>query len=107
MGYQDDRALQKTLGEMLQRAQNPQEPLREIGFLQIQEMKTNIDRGGRPKQWPRSLRVQASRRRVMKKYRKGKYTREEAVNRGGATLRDSGTLMNSMTSEVQIGRAHV
>jgi phage gpG-like protein len=101
MGYQDDRALQKTLGEMLQRAQNPQRPLEEIGVLMANEMKKNIEMGGRPKSWPRSIRVQASRRRVMEKYRKGKYTREEAVSRGGATLRDSGTLMNSMTSEVQ------
>ena len=101
MGYQDDRALQKTLGGMLQRAQNAQEPLREIGFLMVQEMKTNIEQGGRPKRWPRSIRVQASRTRVMQKHRKGKYTREEAVNRGGTTLRDSGTMVNSMTSEVQ------
>jgi phage gpG-like protein len=65
---------------MLQRAQNTEKPLREIGFLMANEMKTNIDVGGRPTPWPKSIRAQ---------------------NTGGQTLRDSGTLTNSMTSEVQ------
>lgn len=72
--------LQKTLGEMLRRAQAPEKPLREIGFLMTQEMKTNIAEGGRPTAWKKSIR---------------------AEKQGGQTLRDSGTLMNSMTSEVQ------
>lgn len=79
MGGLQLNGIQKTLGDMLQRALAPEKPLREIGFLMTQEMKTNISRGGRPKAWPKSIRVQ---------------------KRGGQTLRDSGTLMNSMTSEV-------
>jgi phage gpG-like protein len=80
VGSFDDSGLQKTLSAMLQRAETPQKPLREIGFLMAQEMKTNIDQGGRPGAWKKSIR---------------------AERLGGQTLRDSGTLMNSMTSEVQ------
>lgn len=117
VGYMDDRALQRTLGEMLQRALNPQKPLAEIGVLMANEMKANIDVGGRPNRWPRSGRVDVSRRRAYLKYKSGKYSREEAVQRGGQTLRDSGTLMNSMTSAVEgnsvaagptaVGREHL
>jgi len=101
VGQFDDSSLQKTLGEMLQRAQNPEKPLREIGVLMANEMKTNIEVGGRPKSWPRSGRVNVSRRKAYLKYKSGKYTREEAVERGGQTLRQSGTLMNGITSDVQ------
>lgn len=79
-GQYDDSSLQKTLGEMLQRALTPEKPLCEISFLMAQEMKTNIDQGGRPTPWVKSIRAQ---------------------NMGGQTLRDSGTLENSMTSDVQ------
>jgi phage gpG-like protein len=72
-------SFERTLGGMMQRIQNPEPPLREIGFLMEQEMKTNIDQGGRPNPWPKSIR---------------------AEKQDGQTLRDSGTLMNSITSEV-------
>lgn len=72
--------LNKTLGALLRRALAPEKPLREIGFLMTQEMKTNIAEGGRPTAWKKSIR---------------------AEKQGGQTLRDSGTLMNSMTFEVQ------
>ncbi len=71
-------SLNVTLGEMLKRAQHPEPAFREIGVLMVQEMKTNIEQGGRPTKWPPSIR---------------------AREKGGMTLRDSGTLMNSITSE--------
>ena len=101
MGQFDDSALQKTFGEMIQRAQNPQKPLEEIGFLMANEMKTNIEVGGRPRRWVRSGRVEVSRRKAYLKYKSGTYSREEAVDRSGQTLRNSGTLMNGITSDVR------
>lgn len=80
MGGMDFSELNRTLGEMLARARTPEKPLREIGFLMAQEMKENIARGGRPTRWPQSIR---------------------AMKMGGQTLRDTGTLMNSITSAVQ------
>lgn len=70
--------LNKRLAEILQRAQNAEPALREIGVLMAQEMKTNIAEGGRPTKWEPSQRVK---------------------RKGGQTLRDSGTLVSSMTSE--------
>jgi phage gpG-like protein len=65
---------------MLAKAGNLAKPLKEIGFLGAQEMKTNIAQGGRPTKWTPSVRVQ---------------------RHGGQTLRNTGELMNSMGFEVQ------
>lgn len=75
MGQQDLSELNKTLGEMIARAANPTPALNEIGQMMVGEMKKNIQVGGRPSSWPQSIRARV---------------------KGGETLRDSGTLMNSM-----------
>ena len=80
MGEFISQEFQRTLGQMLARTENPHEPLNEIGFLMAQEMKTNIDEGGRPNRWPESIRVKKT---------------------GGQTLRDKGHLQNSMTHLVE------
>jgi phage gpG-like protein len=82
MGDFDDSSFQQTLGEMLARASNPEKPAREIKFLMVQEMKTNIAQGGRPDSWPPSKRV---------------------LRHGGQTLRVTGELMNTMDSEITLG----
>lgn len=75
MGHADYDRLNQTLGELLRRVQAPEKPLKEVGLLMVGEMKENIIQGGRPNLWPISIR---------------------AEKQGGQTLRDSGTLMNSI-----------
>jgi len=67
------------LKAMLARAQNPIQLLREVGLFIVGEMKQNIEAGGRPDQWPESIRVQRN---------------------GGQTLRNSGALYNSIVYDV-------
>ena len=76
MGNSDFNIINRTLGEMLARAMNPEMALAEIGQIGVGEMKENIDEGGRPEQWPPSQRV--------KKH-------------GGRTLRLTGNLYNSIS----------
>lgn len=80
MGGFDDSGFQRTLGDMLARASNPEKPLNEIGFLMVQRMKQNFADQASVVPWPMSKR---------------------AEKKGGETLRDSGTLMNLIVSEVQ------
>jgi hypothetical protein len=79
MGNSNFTNLNRTLGEMLARAGDLSKPLAEIGMFMSSEMKKNFDEGGRPDTWPESQRVQ---------------------RHGGQTLRDSGTLRNSIDYEV-------
>lgn len=71
--------LNKAIGAVIERLQNPGPALREMGMLAVSEMKGNIDRQGGESSWTPS---------------------KAAEKRGGQTLRDSGTLMNSMTFQV-------
>ena len=71
--------LNKAIGTVIERLQNPGPALREMGMLAVSEMKGNIDRQRGEAPWVPS---------------------KAALRRGGKTLRDSGTLMNSMTFEV-------
>lgn len=96
MGEVDLRSLNRTLGEMIARASNPSRPLTEIGVLMVSEMQENFRVGGRPEAWPVSKR---------------------AARQGGQTLRDTGTLMTGIISELDgtsvaagptmVGRNHI
>lgn len=79
MGDVDLNSLNRTLGEMISRASNPQKPLTEIGVVMDSEMQENIRVGGRPDKWKESQR---------------------AKRKGGQTLFDTGTLMHGFVSEV-------
>jgi phage gpG-like protein len=79
MGEFNYDQLNKTLGEMIARASNPEPALREVGLLGVGEMQKNIEAGGRRESWPPSIRVKVS---------------------GGQTLRDSGLLYNSISFRV-------
>lgn len=80
MGEFNLEGLNRIISSFIRRAENPEPALREVGFLMAQDMKKNIDEGGRPTRWPPSIRARVT---------------------GGQTLRDTGQLMNSITSEVQ------
>jgi len=79
MGDVNLNTFNRTLGEMISRASNPQKPLTTIGISMVSEMKEDIQVGGRPDKWTESKR---------------------AKRRGGHTLHDTGTLMNSMVPEI-------
>jgi hypothetical protein len=82
MGDVDLNVFNRTLGEMISRASNPQKPLTEIGVIMISQQQENIRVGGRPEQWQES---------------------ERARKQGGQTLLDTGTLMHSFAFEVGEG----
>lgn len=80
MGQIQLESLNRTLSELIRRAENPEPALREVGFLMAQEIKQNFTEGGRPSRWKPSIRAKVT---------------------GGETLRDTGQLMNSITSQVE------
>jgi len=79
MGQVDLRRFNETFGELLARASDVRKPLTEIGIMMTSEMKENIRVQGRPEAWQQSRR---------------------AKREGGQTLRDTGTLMTGLISEV-------
>ena len=76
MGSIDLNKLNQTFGEMMARAENPSKPLSTIGEMMADNMKQNIDEGGRPTPFIPSKRV---------------------LKFGGQTLRNTGDFRNSMT----------
>ena len=82
MGNSDFNTLNQTLGEMLARANNLSKPLGEIGMMMVGDMQKNIEAGGRPNKWPKSIRVKIG---------------------GGQTLRNTGAFYNSITYETGPG----
>ena len=75
----DLSAFNEHFGWMIRNARNIQPALDEIGGMIAQEIRTNIDSGGRPEPFVQSIRAKMT---------------------GGQTLRDSGTLMNSVAWQV-------
>jgi len=75
----DLTAFNEHFGWMIRNARNIQPALNEIGAMVAQELRTNIDSGGRPEPFVPSIRAKMT---------------------GGQTLRDSGTLMNSISWQV-------
>lgn len=75
MGNTDFTDLNKTLGEILSRADHPRPALEEIAPIMSNEFQTNFDEEGRPERWPVSKRVQ---------------------KHGGQTLTDTAALRHSL-----------
>lgn len=82
MGDVDLNSLNRTLGEMISRASNPQKPLTEIGGIMVSEIMENFRVGGRPDKWKESQR---------------------AKRKGGQTLVDTTALMRGNVFEVADG----
>jgi phage gpG-like protein len=85
MGNADFTELNKTLGEILSRADNPRPALEEIAPIMSNEIQTNFDDEGRPEKWPVSKRVQ---------------------KHGGQTLTDTAALRHSLLTP-QIGERSI
>lgn len=87
----DDAELQKTLAEIVDRCRNRQQALKAIGAIVRESVRTNFHEGGRPTKWQPSKRG----------------TFDKVPGRTAGTLRDTGRLMNSITSTSDNNRAIV
>lgn len=88
----------KLIGGLTVRLINRKPAMLEMAHMFVSSMQKNFQVGGRPVRWPRSQRVSGLRRKAFAGLRSGKFSRAEAVSRGGQTLLGSGRLMKSITN---------